>query len=108
MSVLDVRDEDEFHLNLNENSNRYLVIDFFAQWCKPCKVIAPEFVRMAGEYSNLSFLKVDVDKCDTVADEYNIGSLPTFLFLDRENKQVVHRIEGTDMEQLEKNCKKYN
>ena len=109
MSVQDIRDEEDFQMVLDSIiGSEFLVIDFYAQWCKPCKNIAPEYSKLASVYTNLTFLKIDVDSCDTVADQYQVGSLPTFLFINRETKEVVNRIEGTDMDQVEKYCKKYN
>ena len=65
---------------------KLVVIDFFATWCGPCKMISPKIEAMAGEMSNVVFLKVDVDEAEDVAEEYNISAMPTFIFLKNGQK----------------------
>ena len=65
---------------------KLVVIDFFATWCGPCKMISPKIEAMAGEMSNVVFLKVDVDEAEDVAQEYNISAMPTFIFLKNGQK----------------------
>ena len=65
---------------------KLVVIDFFATWCGPCKMISPKIEAMAGEMSNVVFLKVDVDEAEDVAQEYNISAMPTFVFLKNGQK----------------------
>jgi len=81
-----------------------VVMDFFATWCGPCKRIAPAFEELSKKFSNVTFLKVDVDDSEDIASKYGIQSLPTFVFL--KNGVEVHRIEGADLRaviaQLEK------
>ena len=64
------------------------MIDFFATWCGPCKMIAPKIEQMAGEMANVVFLKVDVDEAEDVAQEYNISAMPTFVFLKNGQKVI--------------------
>jgi thioredoxin 1 len=57
------------------------VVDFWAVWCGPCKMIAPLIDEMAREYAGRAvFAKVDVDACPKVATQYAIRSIPTVLF----------------------------
>ncbi len=73
-------------------------MDFFATWCGPCKRIAPAFEELAKKFSNVTFLKVDVDDSDDIAAKFNVNSLPTFVFL--KNGVEAHRIEGADLRGL--------
>ena len=57
------------------------MIDFHAQWCGPCKMIAPQVEAMDKEMADVCFLKVDVDEAEDVAAEYSITAMPTFIFL---------------------------
>ncbi|TPX77084.1 hypothetical protein CcCBS67573_g01634 [Chytriomyces confervae] len=54
--------------------------DWFATWCGPCKVISPVFAEMAKEYTNLVFVKVDVDEVPEAAEGAGIRAMPTFQF----------------------------
>jgi len=58
--------------------SQLVVCDFFANWCPPCRMAAPEFARMSIEYENVVFAKVDVDAAPSVSSEYRVTSLPTF------------------------------
>ncbi|KAK3301700.1 thioredoxin-like protein [Chaetomium strumarium] len=74
------------------STHKYLILDFTAQWCPPCKAIAPLFSRLAKESAVpnvLAFAKVDVDEAPDVAQKFGVTAMPTFLFLvDGEPKGV--------------------
>lgn len=77
----------------------YVVIDFFATWCGPCKRIAPFFEQLAEEYVGITFLKVDVDESAELVDTFSIQAMPSFIFM--KNGQIIKKVEGADMAQLE-------
>ena len=55
--------------------------------CGPCKVIAPQIEEMSkGEFSDVVFLKVDVDENEEASQEYNISAMPTFIFVKNNGK----------------------
>ncbi|GAB7335676.1 hypothetical protein MBLNU13_g07987t1 [Cladosporium sp. NU13] len=64
-----------------------MVVDFFATWCGPCKVIAPQVVKFSNNYTDARFYKVDVDEVPEVAQEQSVRAMPTFL-LYKDGKQV--------------------
>lgn len=70
---------DEFN-NEVKNANGVAVIDFFATWCGPCKMLAPVFQEAANEVpSNVKFFKVDIDQSLDLARQYNVSSVPTIM-----------------------------
>ncbi|KAK3626689.1 thioredoxin trx1 [Elasticomyces elasticus] len=56
-----------------------MVLDCFATWCGPCKVIAPQVVKFSDTYPDARFYKIDVDEVPDVAQELSIRAMPTFL-----------------------------
>lgn len=58
-----------------------IVVDFYADWCGPCKAIAPFINELEVKYPEVRFLKVNVDECQDVAAPRQIKSLPTFQFI---------------------------
>ena len=56
-----------------------VVVDFFATWCGPCKILSPVLEDLANDRSNVNIVKVDVDECQNLAKNYGIMSVPTLL-----------------------------
>lgn len=88
----------DFSTKLREAGSKLVVIDFHAQWCGPCKMIAPQVESMAAEMSNVVFLKVDVDECYDVAAKYNVRAMPTFVFI--KNGRKLDSFSGANVGQL--------
>ncbi|MBL0060686.1 MAG: thioredoxin [bacterium] len=74
-------------------TNKLLVVDCYADWCGPCRMIAPLVEDLANEYSGrVSFAKVDVDQAPNVSRQYHVSSIPTLLFF--KNGEMVDRQVG--------------
>ena len=76
--IINVRTLDEYYLCLN--SNPYVVANFSASFCKPCKEIAPFIEELIITYPNIKFIKVDIEDGSEISDYYNISSIPYFKF----------------------------
>jgi thioredoxin 1 len=65
-----------------------LVIDFFAEWCGPCKMLSPILESIAPEFEGkLEIVKVDIDEAADAAQEYGVQSVPTLVFI-KDGKEV--------------------
>jgi thioredoxin 1 len=72
----------EGHWQEVESSAKPVLVDFWAEWCAPCRLLAPMFERLAANYgSEIGFAKVNVDELPEVASQYGIRSIPTLLLL---------------------------
>ncbi|AYE33298.1 thioredoxin [Clostridium septicum] len=70
----------EMNFNQEVLQNKGVVlVDFWATWCGPCKMIAPIVEDLAKEVANAKFTKVDVDANPTLANRYQISSIPTLM-----------------------------
>lgn len=54
-----------------------IVVDFFATWCGPCKMLSPVIDELSGELENVNFVKVDIDQSMDLAQKFKIVSVPT-------------------------------
>lgn len=69
--------------------SRPAIVDFYAGWCAPCRMLAPVLEEIALAYKNeIDVYKVDVDECEAVADAYGIRSIPTTLFVPMKGRPV--------------------
>ena len=70
-----------------------VVVDFWAEWCGPCKMIAPMLDQLAGEFAGkVKVGKVNIDEFQQIAAQYRINSIPTLLFF--KNGQIVDQVVG--------------
>ena len=63
--------------------NKLLLVDFWAEWCGPCKTMHPIFSRMAKKYNHVRFARVNVDKSQDLAMKFNVQSIPTFIIFKK-------------------------
>jgi len=70
-----------------------VIVDFWAPWCNPCKMVAPTLEKLATEYAGkLLIAKVNVDNDQKFAQQYGVQGIPTMLFIS--NGNVVHQQVG--------------
>jgi thioredoxin 1 len=84
--VVHCSNEDDYDDILRLAGDKLVVVDCFAEWCPPCKAIAPVFEALAREHSQVVFLKVDVDQMPSIKAILNVWAMPTFAFLKHGSK----------------------
>jgi thioredoxin 1 len=73
-------------------SDKPVLVDFWAPWCGPCRIVAPHLEELAGEREDLRIVKLNVDDNPQTAATYNVMSIPTLLLF--KHGQVAHQIIG--------------
>jgi thioredoxin 1 len=94
------------NFNQEIKNNNLLLVDFWAEWCGPCKSMHPIFTRMAKKYKQIRFARVNVDDAQDIAMKYEVQSIPTFIMF--KNAEVVNRMVGAVGEPgIHMICKKF-
>lgn len=93
--------------NNNEINVGISVIDFYANWCGPCKAIAPKFEELSNDqqYNKVKFFKANVDDLNALAAQYSIRSIPTFIILKDGAK--VGEVIGADIAKIKNILSKF-
>lgn len=89
MEVIEINDAD-FKESLGEAAK--VVIDCYAPWCGPCKMLSPVIEQLAEENEEVRFFKLNIDDNDDTASEYDIMSIPTVLIF--ENGELKEKLVG--------------
>ncbi|KAI8343396.1 PITH domain-containing protein [Chlamydoabsidia padenii] len=87
------------------SADKLVVIDFYATWCGPCKMISPFMAQLASRYRHVQFAKLDVDKVKDVATLCKVTAMPTFQFYKGGKK--VAELKGANPTQLEQYVKEH-
>ena len=91
--VADVSNVDETHFVEFIRTNQYAVIDFWAEWCGPCRRIAPIMEELSMEFAGkVAFGKCNTDDNQNIARQFNISAIPAIMLYS--NGQLIERIIG--------------
>lgn len=75
------------------NNNSLIIIDFWAEWCGPCRMMAPVFEKLSAEYvGKLRFAKLDTDKYPQIAAQFGIQGIPSLFVIKK--AEVIDKIVG--------------
>ena len=83
--------KDEFEQAVNAD-DELVVVDFFATWCGPCKMLGPVIERAADKFSDVHFYKVDIDEEMDLAARFQVMSVPTLVAM--KNGEMINKIIG--------------
>lgn len=117
MPVIHITSEEQFNEYLNNKKTyqvashsleqmqvkyKYVLVDFYAKWCGPCKKISPTIEKFSEIYKSVAFLKVDVDELEDLTHSYKIRGMPTFLLFETgSTKPAYSAIVGADSTKIE-------
>ena len=94
------------NFNQEMQNNNLLLVDFWAEWCGPCKSMHPIFTRMAKKYKSVRFARVNVDNAQDIAMKYGVQSIPTFIMF--KNGEIANTMVGAVGEPgIHMICKKF-
>jgi thioredoxin 1 len=106
--VIHITTADEFNKIVDGSEGKLVHHHNTTSWCGPCKMIAPAYDAMSAqkEFSDVIFLKVDVDEVPDLAEKFQVQAMPTFLFL--KGNQEVDRFSGASADKLRETVVNHN
>lgn len=98
MSVVEIK-ENEFEEKIK---NGKVLVDCYATWCGPCKMLSPIIDELSEEVDTCTFYKIDIDDAEEVSEKYNIVSIPTLLLFENGElkKQMVGFKSKEELEEI--------
>lgn len=85
---------------MKTSAQNYIFVDFCADWCQPCRKIAPKIRQLAQEYDRVEFLQVDADRSEDLMLKYRIESIPSFLLFKKGDLYPMIGIRGPQLDKI--------
>ena len=101
--MLEINDQKVYEKLIKDN--KLVFIDFYAQWCGPCKRISPYIEELSEIFDHVKFIKIDVEQMEELSISFKIEAMPTFVILKNGKEET--RIVGCDKDKLKKMLKEY-
>ena len=99
-AVTKIESAQHFNTIIQNNDKKLLAVEYYADWCVPCKRMAPVFERLSNQYDDVcQFVAVDCEQLKDLVNALEIRSIPTFDFIKQ--KKLVNRITGELPRELE-------
>lgn len=83
------------------NAKETVLVDFYATWCGPCKMLSPVLDEFSGKHADIKIVKIDVDEETPLAIKYGVASIPT-LILFKNGEKVNQTLGYQTLDQLER------
>lgn len=85
--------------------NEIVIMDFYAEWCRPCTLMVPILESVESSHGNVSVFKIDIEKNQKIASEMEITSLPTFIIYKKgtEKERHIGRMSEEELDTIIKN-----
>jgi len=97
--------EKEFEETIN-NPDNMVVIDFYAEWCMPCLMIAPVIEELASKFTKIKFARVNIDENHSLSSKFDVSSIPC-LILFKKGQEIDRIIGALPEEVLEEKIRKH-
>ena len=102
--IIDLNDS---NFDITISSDNPTLVDFWAEWCGPCKSMHPIFERMSNKFPNVTFARVNVDSNQNISMKYAVQSIPTFIMF--KSGQIIDKMMGAVGEPgINMICKKHS
>ncbi|XP_061336992.1 thioredoxin H2-like [Gastrolobium bilobum] len=93
------------HFNANKKTDKLMVIDFTATWCGPCKLMDPVIQEFTAKYTDVEFIKIDVEELMEVSEAFQVQALPTFILIKK--GKVADKVTGVRKDELQRMIEKH-
>ena len=102
---IELKEDDDFEKIIAENKDKPTFVDFYANWCGPCKKLGPQIHKVVEELECV-LIKVNVDNNEKLAEKFKISSIPkVFLYKNGEKASEFTGYNLKELEKLKNSCK---
>lgn len=100
MTVINIEEKDFNKKVLS--SNKKVLVDFYADWCGPCKMISPIIEKLSDEITDCDFVKINVDNAENISRQYGVMSIPTLIVFEngKEVKKSIGLKSNTELKEF--------